>query len=858
VTLDADLYAWALTRPWWQQQALGRLVAGHKLTDADLEHIADVLLADPPAPPDGGWLGPSLRPVPGDQKPVRLVAVRGVRNINALVDDQTLTFARDGLTVVYGANGSGKSGYARVVKRGVRSRHRDDILPDIFDSAGGASNAVIEYTVGETPGQALLGEDDAALAQVAFYDEKCGDCYVTLEADISYRPSGLTLLDALVGVCDGVRSVLDRQLAANAASAVMLPALPAGTAAAAFRDGLGASTTDEAIDDACRFDETAAGRLAYVVAEEARVRASDPRQEGARLSTVADALESVTSALTGAAARHGTTAERTLRSLLVEATEKRAAGDVASSATFEAEPVSGVGTQTWRTLWEAARAFCEQTAYPDRSFPITDADARCPLCQQNFDADAAARMRRFHAYMTDTTEREAEEAETAARRGVREQATALVLTPAVAVALATVRAADSELADVMDEALGQLDARRTALAALAGAAGTPVPAAPNADALAGRFTGAATGARDSANAIDSAAFTAALQAVLRERAELEARRALAETSANISAERDRMRRRVALEAARRDTVTTAITRESTDLTRRYVTTNVADRFSRESDRLGVERVALADTGGHKGQLRHKPAFLGATMRADLPRVLSEGEQTALGLAGFFTEAYFDQSRSALVLDDPVTSLDHLRRDKVANRLAALARDRQVIVFTHDTAFVTELRIAAREEDVPLAERTVARRSADRAPGICSVKHPWAVKDTRQRLDALRTDLARIKREHAAWDAATYEDQSALFAGRLSQTWERIISMEIANNLVDRGTLEVRVKMMKIVAAITAEDERQLQESYSRISRWAPRHDKDQSLEYSAPSVDELEAELTLISEWFDRVRKYGK
>jgi hypothetical protein len=180
------------------------------------------------------------------------------------------------------------------------------------------------------------------------------------------------------------------------------------------------------------------------------------------------------------------------------------------------------------------------------------------------------------------------------------------------------------------------------------------------------------------------------------------------------------------------------------------------------------------------------------------------------------------------------------------------------VFTHDAAFVTELRIAAREQDVSLTERTVARRPADQAPGVCSDKHPWAVKDTKQRLDALRQELAAIKRDQADCDAETYEEKTALFAGRLSETWERIISMEVANNLVDRGTLEVRVKMMKVVAAITPEDEKQLQESYSRISRWAARHDKDQALGYTAPSVSDLEGELSVISDWYERVRKLAR
>jgi ABC-type hemin transport system ATPase subunit len=89
-------------------------------------------------------------------------------------------------------------------------------------------------------------------------------------------------------------------------------------------------------------------------------------------------------------------------------------------------------------------------------------------------------------------------------------------------------------------------------------------------------------------------------------------------------------------------------------------------------RLHLRRVKLDDLGGRKGQLTQRPALLGAVRGAAAHHVLSEGEQTALGLAGFFTEAKFDNSKSA-IFDDPVTSLDHVRQDKVAQRLAQLAR-----------------------------------------------------------------------------------------------------------------------------------------------------------------------------------------
>jgi len=47
-----------------------------------------------------------------------LRAIHGAENVNALKAGERLTFDKTGLTVVYGDNGSGKSGYARILNKG--------------------------------------------------------------------------------------------------------------------------------------------------------------------------------------------------------------------------------------------------------------------------------------------------------------------------------------------------------------------------------------------------------------------------------------------------------------------------------------------------------------------------------------------------------------------------------------------------------------------------------------------------------------------------------------------------------------------------------------------------------------------
>src|SRR5437016_13105984 len=76
--------------------------------------------------------------------------------------------------------------------------------------------------------------------------------------------------------------------------------------------------------------------------------------------------------------------------------------------------------------------------------------------------------------------------------------------------------------------------------------------------------------------------------------------------------------------------------------------------------------------------------------AKVQDILSEGEKTCVGLAAFLTELATAGHQSALVFDDPVTSLDHRWRPQVAQRLVEEAAHRQIIVFTHDLIFVNDL------------------------------------------------------------------------------------------------------------------------------------------------------------------------
>ena len=108
-----------------------------------------------------------------------------------------------------------------------------------------------------------------------------------------------------------------------------------------------------------------------------------------------------------------------------------------------------------------------------------------------------------------------------------------------------------------------------------------------------------------------------------------------------------------------------------------------------------------------------------------------------------------------------------------------------------------------------------------------------------------------------WQQEQLEKETADWAGKLSETWERMLSVEVVGRVVDRATLEVRPKMLRLLARLTPDDDKEFQESYARVSRWARRHDKSLELNYVAPETDEMGAELALVRDWFNRIKRYA-
>ncbi len=147
-----DLVTWAEKRPAWQKDALRRLVTGETLNDQAIAELTELCLD--PARTHTPISQTHIVAETSAAEPISLVSIKNPIAINALASQQVLSFEPSGLTVIYGDNGSGKSGYVRVLKHACRSRDgKFAIHRDLEDKTDTPQSAEIFFARGANPDQ---------------------------------------------------------------------------------------------------------------------------------------------------------------------------------------------------------------------------------------------------------------------------------------------------------------------------------------------------------------------------------------------------------------------------------------------------------------------------------------------------------------------------------------------------------------------------------------------------------------------------------------------------------------------------------------------------------------------------------
>lgn len=286
--------------------------------------------------------------------------------------------------------------------------------------------------------------------------------------------------------------------------------------------------------------------------------------------------------------------------------------------------------------------------------------------------------------------------------------------------------------------------------------------------------------------------------------------------------------------------TRSITTKQGDLFNQHITEKYTNTFNIECEALNAPKVVNIVQRNAKVSTLRKLQVAGQMAN----NVLSEGEQRAISIADFLTEAQLNPNNKGFFFDDPVNSQDHERRERIATRLVALSKQKQIIVFTHDIAFFIRLKLIAENTDVNHEYTTI--RKAGGTPGIISPELPWIIQPVGKRVKFLKNRLVQLKKI----EKESTEDDYLFFAkswyGLLRETWERTVEERLFKGVVERFSLGIQTQKLKKVT-VTEEFLKDIETGMTESSKWL--HDAAAGLNPTPPDSNKAEADLNFLDEF---------
>ncbi|MCG5531187.1 hypothetical protein LRD18_09955, partial [Halorhodospira halochloris] len=246
-----DLNTWFAGRPKWLQQAASRLLERRRLVDEDVDALFDKCLREvdsEDATAAASFPTDVFHAQSGSR--LRLRSIGNVRGINALAPRTPLDFGPDNMAVVYGGNGSGKSGYVRILKHLCGARNPETLHPNVFSADGAPQAADITYESDDQERQVSWSTNDgvqADLRPVDIFDTECGRMYLEGDSEVTYEPPALVFFSELIAVCEQISRRIDGKLGNLVSKKPKMPAEFADTAVGKWYSSLGATTSPEEI-----------------------------------------------------------------------------------------------------------------------------------------------------------------------------------------------------------------------------------------------------------------------------------------------------------------------------------------------------------------------------------------------------------------------------------------------------------------------------------------------------------------------------------------------------------------------------------------------------------------------------------
>ncbi|MDY6851206.1 MAG: AAA family ATPase [Thermodesulfobacteriota bacterium] len=852
---------WAKSKlKYWEQYLLERILSGQEVGDTEIQQAKNYFLEDiinhakaaqrptisfpKTAPQAKGWK-------------TRLTELKNNKDANQLKDDQRLEFAKQ-LTVIYGDNASGKSGYARLMACAGMTLGDRHVLPDVTKVGCSTCTPKAEFVIkrdGEDETTVLYscGDPCPDLSFIHVFDATSVLNHLS-ENPFSFTPAGLECLSQLSEATDAVRIEL-RKLTENLTKPHDLLKLFDGdeTEVTALIKALDKETDLEKLE---RLSTVSDGEQAGVEELETKIvelTKLDKTKEIAKLERLKASFQELKKSLETAAESLSNDKARKVAVAVGDLVSARKTAEATGADQFRSEHFKAVGSKAWQRFLAAAKDLAREEEIGREPYP--QPEDRCLLCGQPLeDGDVRKRFEDLWKYV----EGEAQDALKKAKEvtaGIKSdlQSINLGFYTEQTITFQYLAEKDKELHKQIETfAADCVTRKKNLLARVDGSKVSdqePLPANP---------------------ALKVQGIMDALTETLKDLRAKDHTKELAELKSQLLSLRHRIKLSNVKNQAKIHVLNLNLAASIDDNIGN--TRGISDKRKALFQELAGEgylaafnhflrtfsqdiNIKAEISAPKKGPLRELQLVTGEaeTLKdASVPKVLSEGEKRAVALADFLAEISIDPDCTCIVFDDPVTSLDNQWKETAAATLVQESGQRQVVVFTHDLPFLCHLKSSSEENGIEIEYHWVTREGKPHVPGHVFLKNCPAL-DSEYKTSGKVRDIIKQAKEKPPEIREQLLKQGF---GALRTSYEALIIYDIFGGVVKRFDARIRPDYLKNVVANT-DILTMIQDKYAQLSRFIEGHLPVDGL-VERPSLEILVSEADKFDSLRGEIKKLRK
>jgi len=663
---------WSKSLPPWQADVVRRLLTKNEFSKKDEDEIFLMIKdefqleknikAIKPKFPDLKEVSGGIRT---NDPEIKLKQIKCLKGINAIPDGSEINFPEAGMSIIYGDNASGKSGYARVLKKACKARDvSEPIFSNVFkEYENEPAKASFKISTNDKLEKDIKWQDNQEesneLSSISVFDSKCARIIIDNKNQAHYLPYGTHVFKELAEIIQTLYKRIDDEKPIP--QKPVIEELERDARAGIFFESLSESTTKDEIIENCKLTDEEKSKIRKLAKDILNAESNDPLKQANKLEKYNEKLRTLSKYILGIRGTISREKIFEINELLKSQTAAENAVKEASKLSLANEPLKGAGTNTWQILYRAAKEFSFKYAYPKKEFPFLEEKSRCVLCMQELSNDAKDRFKRFKKFMEDKTQEELVDVKTKLSK---------ILEPLNNIQFYNKELIEERLQDfnefkedLKDKIIGYLVHLEQRVKDIKGSFAKNEPfefvsilESPKRDIYETYKT-----ITDKIKKLKESAKPEVISNLKKEKKELDSKKLLSMQESNLRKYAEDLKRLKKYEDCLSTLNTRKITTEGKKIISKTLSPQLKEALEEELKAFGGISIPIFfKISGEYGTTEHQLHLNGKLFpkKFSLSQILSEGEQKVIAISGFLAELNTSIVKNPIVLDDPVCSLDH--------------------------------------------------------------------------------------------------------------------------------------------------------------------------------------------------------